>query len=170
MSRGMIFQVIAFFIYLFYQVLILQNVVLFHTAFCFLYILYLLLLPVETNPLALMGIGFLMGFAVDMFYESIGLHAFACVLIMYVRNFWLNSMTPQGGYDSNSTPSLALGGLQWFIIYSLPLVFLHHAVLFFMEAGGFGMFWFTLWKIITSTFFTMLVILIAQFLFPSRRR
>ena len=170
MSRGMIFQVIAFFIYLFYQVLILQNVVLFHTAFCFLYILYLLLLPVETNPLVLMGIGFLMGFAVDMFYESIGLHAFACVLIMYVRNFWLNSMTPQGGYDNNSTPSLALGGVQWFIIYSLPLVFLHHAVLFFMEAGGFGMFWFTLWKIITSTFFTMLVILIAQFLFPSRRR
>lgn len=170
MSRGMIFQVIAFFIYLFYQVLILQNVVLFHTAFCFLYILYLLLLPVETNPLMLMGIGFLMGFAVDMFYESIGLHAFACVLIMYVRNFWLNSMTPQGGYDSNSTPSLALGGFQWFIIYSLPLVFLHHSVLFFMEAGGFGMFWFTLWKIITSTFFTMLVILIAQFLFPSKRR
>jgi hypothetical protein len=170
MSRGMIFQIIAFFIYLFYQVLILQNVVLFHTAFCFLYILYLLLLPVETNPLVLMGIGFLMGFAVDMFYESIGLHAFACVLIMYVRNFWLNSMTPQGGYDSNSTPSLALGGVQWFIIYSLPLVFLHHSVLFFMEAGGFGMFWFTLWKIITSTFFTMLVILIAQFLFPSRRR
>lgn len=170
MSRGMIFQVIAFFIYLFYQVLILQNVVLFHTAFCFLYILYLLLLPVETNPLLLMGVGFLMGFAVDMFYESIGLHAFACVLIMYVRNYWLNSMTPQGGYDSNSTPSLALGGLQWFVIYSLPLVFLHHAVLFFMEAGGFRMFWFTLWKIITSTFFTMLVILIAQFLFPSRRR
>jgi hypothetical protein len=170
MSRGMIFQVIAFFIYLFYQVLILQNVVLFHTAFCFLYILYLLLLPVETNPLLLMGIGFLIGFAVDMFYESIGLHAFACVLIMYVRNYWLNSMTPQGGYDSNSTPSLALGGLQWFVIYTLPLVFLHHAVLFFMEAGGFRMFWFTLWKIITSTFFTMLVILIAQFLFPSRRR
>jgi hypothetical protein len=117
-----------------------------------------------------MGIGFLIGFAVDMFYESIGLHAFACVLIMYVRNYWLNSMTPQGGYDSNSTPSLALGGLQWFVIYTLPLVFLHHAVLFFMEAGGFRMFWFTLWKIITSTFFTMLVILIAQFLFPSRRR
>jgi hypothetical protein len=128
------------------------------------------LLPVETNPLLLMGIGFLIGFAVDMFYESIGLHAFACVLIMYVRNYWLNSMTPQGGYDSNSTPSLALGGLQWFVIYTLPLVFLHHAVLFFMEAGGFRMFWFTLWKIITSTFFTMLVILIAQFLFPSRRR
>jgi len=170
MNRGIIISIISFLVYLFYQVLILQNVVLFHTAFCFLYVAYLLSLPVETNSLTLMGIGFVMGFLVDMFYESIGLHAFSCVLIMYVRNYWLASVTPQGGYDSNSNPSLVLGGLQWFLIYATPLVFLHHAFLFYLEAGGFDMFWFTLWKVITSTIFTTVVILIAQFLFPGRRR
>lgn len=170
MSRVSILQVISFFVYLFYQVLILQNVVLFHSAFCFLYVVYLLLLPVESNPIALMGIGFAIGFAVDMFYESIGLHAFACVLVMYVRNYWLNSLTPQGGYDSNSVPSMALNGTQWFLVYVAPMVFLHHAFLFFLEAGGFGMFWFTLWKVIASTLFTILAILIAQLLFPGRRR
>ncbi|HTE31615.1 MAG TPA: hypothetical protein VK666_14635 [Chryseolinea sp.] len=169
MSRLSILQIISFFIYLLYQVLILQNVVLFHTAFCFLYIAYLLLLPVETNPLTLMGIGFIMGLAVDMFYDSVGLHAFACIMIMYLRNYWLNNLTPQGGYDSGDSPSLSLNGLQWFTVYAAPLVLIHHAALFFAEAGGFSMFWFTLWKIITSTLFTLLVILIAQFLFPSRR-
>jgi hypothetical protein len=169
MSRVSILQIVSFFIYLLYQVMILQNVVLFHTAFCFLYVAYLLVLPVETNTLALMGIGFVMGFAVDMFYDSLGLHAFACVLIMYLRNYWLNNLTPQGGYDSNDVPSLALNGMQWFTVYATPLVLLHHSALFFTEAGGFGMFWFTLWKIITSSLFTLLVILIAQFLFPSRR-
>lgn len=156
--------------YLLYQVMILQNVVLFHTAFCFLYVLYLLVLPVDTNPIALMGIGFAMGFAVDMFYESIGLHAFASVLIMYLRNYWLNSLTPQGGYDSSTVPSMALNGVQWFVVYAVPLIFLHHALLFFMEVGGFQLFWWTLWKVITSTLFTTFVILIAQFLFPGRRR
>jgi hypothetical protein len=170
MTRVGILQVISFFVYLFYQVLILQNVVLFHTAFCFLYVAYLLVLPVETNPIALMGIGFIMGFSVDLFYDSLGLHALACVLIMYLRNYWLNNLTPQGGYDSNDSPSMALNGLQWFLVYAGPLVLLHHAVLFFAEVGGFSMFWFTLWKIITSTLFTLLVILIAQFLFPGRRR
>jgi len=170
MSRLGILQIISFFIYLFYQVLILQNVVLFHTAFCFLYVVYLLSLPVETNPMALMGIGFLMGFTIDLFYESIGLHAFACVLIMYIRNYWLNSMTPQGGYDSNAVPSLALGGLQWFLVYTMPMIFIHHAVLFYLEAGGFSMFWFTLLKVINSTIFTTIVILVAQYLFPGRRR
>lgn len=170
MSRINILQVISLFIYLFYQVLVLQSVVLFHTAFCFLYVAYLLLLPVETNSLLLMVIGFLMGFAVDLFYESIGLHAFACVLIMYLRNYWLGSITPQGGYDSNASPSMRLAGIQWFLVYVMPMIFLHHLVLFFFEAGGFGMFWFTNLKVVASTFFTTLALLIAQFLFPSKKR
>jgi hypothetical protein len=163
-------QIILFIVYLLYQGMILQNVVVYHTAFCYLYVLYLILLPVEANPMILMAAGFLMGFAVDLFYESIGLHAFASVTIMYVRNYWLNSLTPQGGYDSNSVPSVAMNGVQWFLIYAVPLIFLHHALLFFMEVGGFGMFWYTLWKVLTSTIFTTVVILIAQFLFPGRRR
>ena len=170
MSRITLQQIFLFIVYLLYQVMILQNVVIYHSAFCFLYVLYLILLPVEANPLVLMAFGFLMGFAVDLFYESIGLHAFASVMIMYIRNYWLNSLTPQGGYDSNSVPSVAMNGVQWFLVYAVPLIFLHHSLLFFLEAGGFGMFWYTLWKVLTSTVFTTVVILIAQFLFPGRRR
>lgn len=169
MSRLNIIQVIAFFIYLFYQVLILKNIVLFNTAFCFLYVAYLFFLPVESNPLFLMFAGFIMGFAIDIFYDSLGLHAFSCVLVMYLRNFWLTAITPQGGYDVSATPSIAINGMQWFLVYTIPLVFVHHSILFFVEAGGFGMFWFTLWKIITSTIFTTLVTVVVQFLFPSGR-
>jgi hypothetical protein len=169
MNRGTIIQVISFFVYLFYQVLILKNIVLFNTSFCFLYVAYLFFLPVDSNPLLLMLAGFLMGLTVDMFYDSLGLHAFACVFVMYVRNYWLASITPQGGYDTNDTPSIAAHGMQWFLVYTIPLVFMHHAVLFFIEAGGFGMFWFTLWKVITSTIFTTVVTLVVQYLFPSGR-
>jgi hypothetical protein len=169
MNRNIIMQAIAFFIYLFYQVLILKNIVLFNTAFCFLYVAYLFFLPVESNPLFLMAAGFLMGFVIDMFYDSLGLHAFACVLVMYARNYWLSLITPQGGYDSNDTPSIATHGMQWFLVYTIPMVFLHHSVLFFIEAGGFDTFWFTLWKVVTSTLFTSLVTVIVQYLFPSSR-
>lgn len=169
MSRINIIQIISFFIYLFYQALILKNIVLFNTAFCFLYVAYLFFLPVESNPLFLMFMGFIMGFAIDIFYDSLGLHAFSCVLVMYVRNYWLSLITPQGGYDTSATPSIAVNGMQWFLMYTIPLVFLHHSVLFFVEAGGFGMFWFTLWKIITSTIFTTLVTVVVQYLFPSGR-
>jgi hypothetical protein len=169
MSRIRIIQAVSFFIYLFYQVLILKNIVLFNTAFCFLYVAYLFFLPVDSNPLLLMLAGFLLGLTVDVFYDSLGLHAFACVFVMYTRNYWLSSITPQGGYDINDTPSISAHGMQWFLVYTIPLVFMHHAVLFYIEAGGFGMFWFTLWKVITSTIFTTVVTLIVQYLFPSGR-
>ena len=169
MSRITIIQIISFFIYLLYQGLILKNIVLFNTAFCFLYVAYLFFLPVEANPLFLMFAGFLMGFAIDIFYDSLGLHAFSCVFVMYVRNYWLSLITPQGGYDVSATPSIAINGMQWFLVYTIPLVFLHHSILFFVEAGGFGMFWFTLWKIVTTTIFTTMVTVVVQYLFPSGR-
>jgi len=169
MTRLNIIQLVSFFIYLFYQVLILKNIVLFNTAFCFLYVAYLFFLPVESNILVLMLMGFAMGFSIDIFYDSLGLHAFACVLVMYLRNYYLSAITPQGGYDNSATPSIATNGMQWFLVYTIPLVFIHHAALFYIEAGGFGMFWFTLWKIITSTIFTTLVTVIVQYLFPSGR-
>ncbi len=170
MNRSSIIQFISFFLYLFFQVLILKNAVLFHTAFCFLYIAFLLLLPVESNPLVLMLIGFVMGIFIDKFYDSLGLHAFSCVLIMYGRNFWLTRLTPQGGYDLNASPAIVMYGLQWFLLYSVPLIFVHHAVLFFIEVGGFQYFWFTFLKVIVSTVFTTVVFLMVQYLLPGGRR
>jgi hypothetical protein len=170
MNRSVIINGISFVIYLFLQVSILKNSVLFGSAFCFLYIGYLLLLPVETNPLWLMFIGFGMGLFIDMFYDSVGIHASASVAVMFIRNFWLGRVTPQGGYDSGTVPSLAANGLQWFLVYATPMVFMHHALLFFIEVGGFQYFGFTLLKIIFSTLYTMIVMLIVQYLFPGERR
>jgi hypothetical protein len=170
MNRSVILNGISFLIYLFFQVIILKNSVLFGSAFCFLYIGYLLLLPVETNPLWLMFIGFGMGLFIDMFYDSAGIHASASVAVMFIRNFWLARVTPQGGYDNGAVPSLASDGLQWFLIYATPMIFVHHALLFFIEAGGFQYVGFTLLKVIFSTLYTMVVMLIVQYLFPGERR
>ncbi len=158
-------KTIGFFLFLLVQVLLFKNVVLFHTAFCFLYVVYLLTFPVETNPLLMMAIAFVMGLGVDIFYDSMGLHAMASVFMVYVRGYWLARITPQGGYDRNSLPTLAMNGVQWFVVYALPLVFLHHAVLFFAEAGGADYFWFTFFKVLMSTLFTVVCIVISEMIF-----
>jgi hypothetical protein len=170
MSRSAILQFFSFFIYLMVQVMLLKNLVLFDVSFCFLYIAFILLLPVETNTLVLMAVGFLLGFLIDIFYDSLGLHASVMVLIGYLRNYWLATITPQGGYDAGTGPTLAANGIQWFIVYSMPLVFVHLLVLFFTEAWGFGIFWYTMQKVISSLFFTMIVIILLQYLFSEKRR
>jgi hypothetical protein len=170
MNRSGIFQFVSFFVYLLLQVLLLKNLVLFNTAFCLLYVAFILLLPIETNTMVTMLIGFLLGFLIDVFYDSLGLHASTLVLIAYLRNYWLSAITPQGGYDAGSGPTLAVNGAQWFLVYSVPLIFLHHFILFFVEAGGFSVFWYTMLKVISSLLFTMTVIVLTQYLFIDRRR
>lgn len=170
MNRSGILVAIYFVLYLLAQVMLFKQLVLFNTAFCFVYVAFILLLPIETNSLVLMLVAFVLGIMVDLFYDSLGLHAFSLVLIAYARNYWLGTITPQGGYDAGEGPTLAVNGLQWFMVYTVPLVFVHHFVLFFTEAGGFGIFWFTMQKVITSLMFTMGVILFLQYFSFDRRR
>jgi hypothetical protein len=170
MNRNLLFQAIFFLLYLAIQVLLLKNVAFFHTGFILFYIAFLLFLPVETTPIALMAVGFLLGFLVDIFYDSLGVHASACVATAYVRNYWIAVLTPQGGYDAGSEPRLAGQGLQWFIVYLLPLLLIHHLVLFFAEAGGFTMAGFTVLKAGFSTVLTFLAVLTAEILVARGRR
>jgi rod shape-determining protein MreD len=166
--NGNVVKTISFFLLLLVQVLVFKNVVLFHTAFCFVYVLFLLTFPVETNPLLLMLMAFILGLGIDVFYDSVGLHAMASVFMVYVRAYWLSRITPQGGYDRNSVPTLAANGTQWFVVYALPLVFIHHSVLFFTEAGGALYFWFTLLKVVLSTVFTVVAIVLIQLFFARK--
>jgi len=170
MNRSGILVGVYFVLYLLAQVMFFRQLIFFNTAFCFVYVAFILLLPIETNPLILMFSGFMLGFLVDIFYDSLGLHAMSLVLVAYLRNYWLAAITPQGGYDAGEGPTLAVNGLQWFMVYSLPLVFVHHAVLFFAEAGGFGIFWYTMSKVMTSLVFTMTVLLLFQYFSFRRRR
>ncbi|MDZ4715508.1 MAG: Rod shape-determining protein MreD [Cytophagales bacterium] len=170
MNRSGILVVLYFVIYLLVQVMLFKQLVLFNTAFCFVYVAFILLLPIETNSMALMVVAFVLGISVDVFYDSLGLHAMSLVLVAYVRNFWLKLITPQGGYDAGQGPTLTVNGVQWFVVYSLPLVFIHHGTLFFAEAGGFGIFWYTMLKVMTSLMFTMTVILFLQYFSIRRRR
>ncbi len=170
MIRLGIIHIILFFVHVLVQVMLLKDLVLFDSAFCFLYVAFILLLPFELSAMMTIVIGFFTGFTIDVFYDSMGLHAFATVLIGYLRNYWLSIITPQGGYEAGNSPTIAANGVQWFLVYAIPLVFIHHFVLFFLEASGFEMFWYTMLKIISSMFFTMIVIVFLLFLAPQRRR
>ncbi|MGK7392163.1 MAG: Rod shape-determining protein MreD [Candidatus Cyclobacteriaceae bacterium M2_1C_046] len=169
-TSAIIRQFITFLLYILAQVWFFRNLVLFDSAFCLMYIGFLLLLPLEIGTITLMLIGFFTGLAVDTFYDSLGIHAAACVLIVYIRNRWANMITPQGGYDIGAVPDIYLQGLQWFTIYSLPLIFLHHLAVFFIEASGVTLFGYTISKVLLSTFYTFLVLVLIQYLFYQKKR
>ena len=107
MSSKVLISVIAsFFLYVLFQVLLLKNFILFDTAFCFLYVAFILLLPLEIGPLTLMTLAFVVGFIIDLFYDSIGINAAACVFIAFLRPYWMKIITPRGGYEEIVIPNL----------------------------------------------------------------
>lgn len=169
MNRQFLSNSISFTAFFLVHVIFFKNAVFMHTAFCFFYVGFFLRLPVDENPLIAMLTAFVMGLLIDLFYDSPGLHAMASVLMVFLRKQWLTILTPQGGYDSGSRPSLVQYGVLWYLLYALPLILMHHSVLFFTEAGGFRYFWTTAGKIMASVAYTLLTIVALEWIRPSKR-
>jgi len=158
------------FVYLVFQVLVLKNLVLFGTAFCFLYISYIILLPLDLKTIPTLLISFFLGLGVDLFYDTLGIHTAALLVIGFVRHRWVLVLLPKGGYDDDLQPSLLNMGLGWFLSYSLPLVLIHHTLFFYIESLGTDLFFTSLQKVIASAIFVLVMSIIVQLLLYRRRR
>jgi hypothetical protein len=77
----------------------------------------------------LLIICFFTGLTIDFFCGSPGMHTSATVLAGFVRPYVLRLISPRDGYQAGSDPSMLIYGFNWFLIYTLIIVLLHH----FME-------------------------------------
>jgi hypothetical protein len=168
MNRYTIIKIVSFFIYLLVQSLIFNNIILFGTVHSFIYLGFLLTLPIEMAIIPGMFIGLAMGLGIDAFSNTFGIHAAASLLLMYLRPVMLSGVRPQGGYPNGAIPRPNSLGLGWFATYGIPLLFIHHGVVFFIEYGGFSLFWPTLLKVFVSTIYSFLLIAIIQYLFVTK--
>lgn len=164
-NKTIITQVIYFVLYAVLQVFFAKNLELFDVAFCFLYVSFILNLPQDTKGEVLLLAGFSIGFVIDSFYNTWGIHSAACVLIAFVRPFIIKVLTPKNAGDESEIRDM---GLLRFSLYAIILIFLHHSVLFFIEIAHFKFFLFTVIKIFFSTIFTFVLVVIIQYLSPKK--
>lgn len=165
-SREAIQYSLMILLYLFLQIFFMRNMVLFNYAFCFIYVAGVLILPADISRMYLLLIGFGTGFVVDIFSNTFGMHAFATVLIAYLRPFLIHYQMESKGIE-RAEVGIRAQGFGSFLGYLLPLIFLHHAVLFLMEMNNFGMILHTLLRIVASTILTTVVIVLME-LFSKR--
>ena len=153
-------------LYLFLQIFFMRNLVLFNYGFCFIYIAGVLLLPADIDRMYLLLIGFATGFIVDVFSNTFGMHASATVLIAYLRPFLIQYQTDSKGSERPEV-GIRSQGFGSFLGYIMPLVLIHHAMLFLMEMNNFGMIVHTLIRIAASVLLTSIMIVILE-LFSKR--
>lgn len=117
-----------------------------------LYPLFVLWLPVRTSTWLLLLLGFVMGLAVDLFFDSPGVHASALVFTAFARPLVLRWMEPREGYSLNASPSRSIFGFRGFMQYAGTLMLLHLFFYFSVEAFTFVY----LLDILQKTFFSFL--------------
>jgi rod shape-determining protein MreD len=154
---------------LIFIVLILLQVVLFNNIQFsgyvnpYVYIMFVLLLPVEIPSWILLLLCFATGMTVDLFSGSPGMHASATVLAGFIRPSVLSIIAPRDGYEPGSEPSMASYGVRWFFIYTLFIVLVHHTALFYLEVFRFTDFFRTLVRVLFSSLFTVTFIMLIEF-------
>lgn len=94
----------------------------------------ILLLPLDTPPIATQVIALFVGLTVDIFYDSPGLHAAALVFMAFLRPTVLRALAPDMGYSKNAFPVANSFGLIWYLQYSGTLLFAFLLAYFSLEA------------------------------------
>ncbi|HLL94456.1 MAG TPA: hypothetical protein VK404_05730 [Spirosoma sp.] len=161
--REILSTILVFLLYLALQILLARNVVLFDYAFCFVYIACVLLLPNETSLTWLLIIAFATGLIVDTFYNTLGMHAAATVLMAYCRPLIVRAQIDVPGMEARIEFSLQEIGVGTFFRYVFILALIHHTTLFFIEASSVSLLIPTMIRVGASTLLTTVSIVLIQF-------
>jgi rod shape-determining protein MreD len=140
------------------QVLVLNNIQFLGFINPYIYILFIISLPVRMPGWVSLLLAFVLGLTIDIFSNTPGMHASATVLIAFLRIGIINLfITIDEG--NNPTPSFYTFSVATYVKYVVFMVLIHHTTLFLLEAFSFAHFWLMLFKIILSSALTILLIL-----------
>jgi rod shape-determining protein MreD len=145
------------------QLLVMNNIQFSGYVNPYIYVMIILLIPVEVSAWLLLIVAFLTGLVIDIFSGSLGMHASATVLAGFVRPFVLRIISPRDGYESGATPSMLTYGFRWYLIYTIIIVVIHHTALFYLEVFRFADFFRTLTRVLLSSLFSVTFILFAEY-------
>jgi rod shape-determining protein MreD len=168
MNSAMLFNITRFILLLAVQVVIFNNFNFLGYINPFPYILFIILYPVNGNKYGLLAASFFLGLIMDLFCNSGGVHAAACLTLAYFRpsifkfSFGLSYEYQTVRLNDVLTPER--------FSFILLAVIIHHLTLFVLEVFTFEFLWDIILRTVVSTLFTIIIcILIIYLIKPSKR-
>jgi rod shape-determining protein MreD len=156
-------HIIFFILLILLQVIFFNNIQFSGYVNPYIYIMFILLLPVEIPSWLLLLLSFATGLIIDFFTGSPGMHTSATVLAGFVRPQILTVLSPRDGYEPGASPSMLTYGFRWFLIYSLTIILIHHTALFYLEVFRLSEFFRTMLRVLLSSLFSLTFILLGEF-------
>lgn len=169
MNKAVVTNLLRALVFIALQVIVFMSIKISFGSFDYIHIIVypivIILFPINTPRSLLILLSFMIGMSVDMFYDSIGVHASACVFIAYIRNYVLKYLEPHGGYSIEISPSSHNLGFQWFLPYACFMLFVFMLFYFSVDAFSFVFIFEILMNTIASFIFSIVFILLHQFIF-----
>lgn len=155
-------NIFRFILLLALQVIIFSRLNLFGFLNPYPYILFILLYPVNGNKAGLLLSSFLLGLMVDMFTDSGGVHATACVTLAYLRpTFFKFSFGLSYEYQTVKINERLSPERFSFILISIVT---HHLILYLLEVFKFSGILLVLTRTLFTTIFTLILSIIIIYL------
>ena len=134
----------------------------------YIYILFIILYPANNNRTLFVFLAFLLGLSVDLFSDSGGVHAAACVTVAYIRPVFLKfSFGTVYDYQSIKFDQIDFGNK---LTYFSALVIIHQLIMFSLEIFNISKIILILQKTLFSGIFTIILCLIVSILFSQKRK
>ncbi|TDE55505.1 rod shape-determining protein MreD [Flavobacterium sp. GT3P67] len=168
MNSALLVNIFRFILLLAVQIIIFNNMTFLGYISPFTYILFIILYPVNGNKSGLVVASFLLGLIMDMFSNSGGIHATACLVLAYVRpSIFKFAFGLSYEYQTVKLNDVLTPERFSFILLS---VVIHHFTLFLLEAFQFSFIFDILIRTLLSTVFTIIICIIIIYLIKPNKR
>jgi rod shape-determining protein MreD len=135
----------------------------------YIYILFIILLPLRTPQLAMIIAGFLLGLVVDLYSGMMGIHTAATLFVSYFRNRIMKVVIGITEEDFVAVPGLKTLGSFRFVYYAGVITLIHHLMLFYLEVFSFRNSADTLIRVMANTLVSLLFMVITMIMFERRK-
>lgn len=158
-----VFQLALMFVLLIVvQAVIFNHIVLFGVAIPFVFIYFIIKLPVNMSATQVIFLSFLLGTVMDVFQDTPGMCGLACTCVGACRLPVLRLFIPREDDIMHSAPSLRSFGFGVFCRYVCTVALIFCALFFAIEAFTFFHFGIMLQRILMSTLLTSLLLVAAD--------
>lgn len=98
------------------------------------YPLFIAIMPFNYNIFSVLTISFILGFTIDIFSNTFGLHASAALTTAILRPTLYKYFSPRDGYDNLKQPTILDMGFRWHFMTFGSLLLIHYLWFFGLES------------------------------------
>lgn len=152
------------------QVLLINHIRLGGYVHPYIYLIFVMLLPVNIPGWQLLLSGFGIGLVIDLFMGTLGMHAGATTMMAFCRPAIIRIVSGSLKFENNREPSINQLGFPWFLRYTLCMVLVHNFTYFMLEGFSFHLVGQALLRILISVPVSTFLILTILYLFSSTKK